>query len=93
MPRTEFFRNLLGGGVGANTPATAATRAAEELSQMLGKAGDTEQDEGTKEKIYQGIISYRKIARQLPEETRAALDRKIAAYSNSQVKPKPAKRI
>jgi hypothetical protein len=56
---------------------------------MLGKAGDTEQDEGTKEKIYQGIISYRKITRQLPEETRAALDRKIAAYSNSQVKRSP----
>jgi hypothetical protein len=82
----------LGGGVGASTPATAATRAAEELSQMLGKADATERDEGTNEKIYQGIISYRKIARQLPEETRAALDRKIAAYSNSQVKPKPAKR-
>jgi hypothetical protein len=87
-PRGKANGRSLGGGVGANTPATAATRAAEELSQMLGKADATERDEGTDEKIYQGIISYRKIARQLPEETRAALDRKIAAYSNARVPKK-----
>jgi hypothetical protein len=44
------------------------------------------------QEIYQAIIGYRKLARKLSPETRATLDRKIAAYSNSQVKPKPAKR-
>lgn len=78
----------LGGLVGEKAPAkTAATRAAEELSRMLDEA-DAVPDDRANDKIYQGIIAYRKIARQLPEETRSALDRKIAAYSNARVSKK-----
>lgn len=63
-----------------------AQAAADRLSKILESA-----DSADNQEIYQAIISYRKLARKLPPETRATLDRKIATYSNSQVKPKPTK--
>jgi hypothetical protein len=52
------------------------------LAKMLESADPATADEAVREKILQGIIRYRKIARQLPEETRATLHRAVARYSN-----------
>jgi hypothetical protein len=59
---------------------------------MLGSVDPKTASEKEKNTIFQNIIGYRKIARSLPDETRSVLDRKIAAFNNSQVKTKPAKK-
>ena len=61
---------------------TAAIR----LGRLLDKFDSATASEATKEAIYQAIIAYRKTAKHLPEEERAALARRIAEYSNRQVK-------
>jgi hypothetical protein len=70
----------------------AASGVAGRLSQILDGVDPATASEKTKADIYTAIISYRRTAKHLPEEERTALDRRIAEYSNSQVKPKPARR-
>jgi hypothetical protein len=79
-PRTQSKRL-------STVPNDDALAVANRLSEMLEVDPKTASDED-KEKIFQQIISYRSIARSLPDETRSVLDRKIAAFSNSQIKPK-----
>jgi hypothetical protein len=78
---TKKFASALGAG------DNEAQAVADRLSKTLESA-----DSADNQEIYQAIISYRKLARKLPPETRATLDRKIATYSNSQVKAKTTKR-
>jgi len=81
-------KSLKAGSIlGANTAGATAVR----LSQILDGVDPKTAGEKEKDEIFQQIIGYRKIARSLPEEQRAVLDRKIAAFSNSQVK-RPAKK-
>jgi hypothetical protein len=79
-PKTQKSGSALGAG------DDEAQAVAGRLAKMLESAEPA--DEAAKGKIFQGIIRYRKIARQLPEETRATIDRKIAAYSNARVPKK-----
>lgn len=65
---------------------------ARSLSELLGSVDPNNVSETEKQKLFQHIIQYRKIARSLPDESRSVLDRKIASFSNSQVKPKAAKK-
>jgi hypothetical protein len=69
-----------------------AQATADRLSQLLAQVDPKTASEEEKDEIFQQIIGYRKIARSLPDETRAVLDRKMAAFNNSQVKQKPAKK-
>jgi len=75
-----------GSALGAGDDEAKAVAA--RLSKMLESADSATADEAAKEKIFQGIIGYRKIARQLPEETRATVDKAVARYSNQIVKRK-----
>lgn len=74
--------------VSVNTPEELAAC----LSEMLSRVDPKTVSEQEKDEIFNEIVKFRKIARQLPEEQRAILDKKIAAYNNSQVKTKPAKK-
>ncbi len=76
-------RNPLGGQnasdvLGENSPQAIAGR----LATML-DGGEPNEDA-----IYQAIIKYRGIARQLPPETRATMDKLVSSYSNSRVIPR-----
>ena len=86
-PKVQKSGSALGAG------DDEAQAVAGRLAKMLDSVSAKKPDDATSQQIFQQIISYRKLARQLPDETRANLDRKIAAYSNGKVKPKPAKRI
>jgi hypothetical protein len=66
--------------------------AAIHLGRLLDDFDPATASEATKEQIYQAIIGHRKTAKHLPEEERVALDRRIAEYSNSQVKRKPGRK-
>jgi hypothetical protein len=88
VPKSRPKSLKAGSILGANTPGATAER----LSQMLGSVDPKTASEKEKNTIFQNIIGYRKIARSLPDETRSVLDRKIAAFNNSQVKTKPAKK-
>jgi hypothetical protein len=66
--------------------------AAIRLGRLLDSFDPATASEATKQDIYNAIIAYRKTAKHLPEEQRSVLDRKIAAYSNGQVRPKPARK-
>jgi len=63
------------------------------LGRLLDDFDPATASEKTKADIYNAIIAYRQTAKRLPEEEKVAIDRRIAEYSNSQVKPKPASEI
>lgn len=71
---------------------STASGVAGRLSQILDGVDPNTASEQEKDEIFQSIIAYRQIARSLPEEQRAVLDRKIAAFNNTQVKQKPARK-
>jgi hypothetical protein len=81
-PKTQKSGSALGAG------DDDAQAIAGRLAKMLESADPATADEAAKEKIFQGIIGYRKIARQLAEETRATVDKAVARYSNQIAKRK-----
>jgi predicted transcriptional regulator len=61
------------------------------LGRLLDNVDAKTASEEEKNAVFQAAIKYRKIARQLPEETRSVIDHKVAKFTNGSFK-KPAKK-